>query len=115
MNKLEKRAWWRRFTAVTWIEWQNHARISLCQAGMLKTFVGDVSEKGGNLRCDDLPPLTGGEVAIHCHGVSAGRAKLLRTLDDVQAGLCWVHPVATGPASVGEVLTIVVVFLLAEA
>ena len=38
MNESEKRARWSRFAAVTRIEWQDHARRSLCPAGMLKTL-----------------------------------------------------------------------------
>jgi hypothetical protein len=38
MNESEKHARWSRFAAVTRIEWQDHARRSLCLAGMLKTL-----------------------------------------------------------------------------
>ena len=71
--------------------------------GYVEDPAGDVSEKGGDLGCSDLPPLVCGSVTIHCSGVAAWRAQSRRMANDVQTGLCGTHPVAAGPASVSEV------------
>ncbi len=83
--------------------------------GDVEDFVGNMSQEGGELGSCDVTPFSCGRVEVNCSGEVAGSAKSFCAADNVEAGLCWTHPVGVRSTPVGEGLAIVIVFLLAEA
>ena len=81
----------------------------------IENFLRDMPQKDGNLRGRDEATLPGGAVAVDRGGVVLRRAQPVGATYDIQARLGGARPVRVRTASVGQGLSVVIVFLFSEA